>query len=107
MPYADGGDGFQIVGMRPMLYVNVPAHVVSSVIMQHGGMYSGQLSGMAGVDEVGCQWAAAAVPPSDSPSDSSSTENEETGEGRNEDEGSPSWEYQHHRRRQHTPKWGH
>ena len=87
MPYADNSDDFQIVGMRSMLYINVPAHVICSVIFQHGDKYSGQLPNMVNVGEDGVQWAAAAVPPS-------STEEEETEEeeeGRNEDMvGSPS-----------------
>ena len=89
MPYADGGDGFQIVGMRPMLYVNVPAHVICSVTFQHGGKYSGQLPNMVDVGEDGVQWAAAAAPPSDSSTEEEETEVEE--EERNENTvGSPS-----------------
>ena len=40
LPYADGP---RIVGMRPMLYVNVPAEVVEAIITKHSVMMSGQL----------------------------------------------------------------
>ena len=42
MPYAEA-DGIQVVGMRPTLYVNVPAAVVQAVVEAHGGIAIGHL----------------------------------------------------------------
>ena len=67
IPYRDKSEP-AICGMRPALYVNVPAETVREVIVKHAGMTrgSGQLPRMIEVDEDGVQWAAAAEPPTSS-----------------------------------------
>ena len=81
LPYSDKAT--TITGMRPTLYVRVPAHIISAVVAKHADICSGQLPDMivdedgcqlpdltevnedlTEVDEDGCKWAAAAVPPS-------------------------------------------
>ena len=101
MPYADAG-GIRVVGIRPTLYINVPAAVVQAVVEAHGGIASGHLPPLttnttppraaAAVvrvplvtpperDENGMKWAVPCQPPSTSPEeeeeDKSETENEE------------------------------
>ena len=59
LPYADGPSAEP--GMRPMIYVNVPAAVVLAVLAKHGGMVTGQIPVMATgeVDEGMAELAAA------------------------------------------------
>ena len=45
LPYADGAS--TIAGLRPTLYVNVPAEVVLETIEMHAGMVAGQLPELA------------------------------------------------------------
>ena len=56
LPYADGPN--VVAGLRPDVYVNVPAAVVRAVLAKHGGMVAGQLPQMtpamaAGAEEDG------------------------------------------------------
>ena len=97
MPYADGAGA---AGMRPTLYVRVPAAVIQAVVEVHGGIASGHLpplttnttpprtaAAAAFVtpperDENGCKWAAPCQPPSTTPSDSGSETEREVDETR-------------------------
>ena len=99
LPYRDKS-GPAICGMRPMMYGRVPARVIRQVISKHAGMakYSGRLPRMmevdedgytVEVDEDGCQWAAAAVPPSDSDSGGSGAEADDEDDGADSPMGSP------------------
>ena len=55
LPYADGAS--TIAGLRPTLYVNVPADVVLAVIENHAGMMAGQLPAL--VTEAGASGESA------------------------------------------------
>ena len=81
IPYRDRSEP-DICGMRPELYINVPAKTVRDVIAKHAGMarHSGHLPRMIEVGEDGLMWAEAAVPPSSS--DTGGSEADEEGEGR-------------------------
>ena len=83
LPYTDNNTDRTpvICGAAPTLYVNVPPHVISTVIRKHAGLAhdSGRLPPMVDVDENGSMWAAAAVPPSES--GESDTEEEAEGYG--------------------------
>ena len=85
IPYRDRSEP-DICGMRPALYVKVPAKTVRDVIAKHAGMArrSGHLPRMIEVGEDGVQWAEAAVPPSSSDSGDSEADEEadEEDEGR-------------------------
>ena len=94
--YADGAG---MAGMRPTLYVNVPAAVIQAVVEAHGGIASGRLPPLTTstaslsaaaasaatatphsppspeppkVDSDGIEWAVACQPPSDSESETES-----------------------------------
>ena len=62
LPYVDKAT--TITGMRPTLYVNVPARVIHEVVAVHAGISSGQLPPLIELDR-GYAWAEAAIPPSD------------------------------------------
>ena len=90
LPYRDKSEP-AICGMRPMMYGRVPARVIRQVISKHAGMakYSGRLPRMVEVDEDGCQWAEAAVPPSDSDPGSSGAEADDEDDGADSPMGPP------------------
>ena len=75
-----------------MMYLWVPATVIKAVVMKHLGLAtnSGKMPDLIEVDEDGCQWAAAAEPPSTESSEATSeSEGEakcESSEGEGEDE---------------------
>ena len=62
LPYADKAT--TTAGMRPTLYINVPARVIHEVIAEHAGISSGQLPPLIELDG-GYVWAEAAPIPSD------------------------------------------
>ena len=90
LPYRDKSEP-AICGMRPMMYERVPARVIRQVISKHTGMtkYSGRLPRMVEVDEDGCQWAEAAVSPSDSDPGSSGAEADDEDDGADSPMGPP------------------
>ena len=77
IPYRDRSEPV-ICGMRPTLYVNVPAGVVRAVVDKHGGMIRGRGGGrlprLVEVGADGIQWAEAVVPPSTSESETEDTD---------------------------------
>ena len=62
----------------PPLYVNVPAQTIRAVVAKHAGLRSDseRLPDLIELDENGCQWAAAAIPPTDSSEDFTDTDTE-------------------------------
>ena len=90
LPFTDSGTP-TICGEVSTLYVNVPASVVREMVKKHGGMVhrSGKLPRMVEVDEDGCAWAEAAVPPTDTETETEDEEGEDEGISRGVEMGSP------------------
>ena len=81
LPFSDKAT--TMAGMRPTLYVRVPAHIINSVVTKHAGISSGRLPNLIDTDyggvrgENGSLWAAACVPPSTSEESDEEEEGEE------------------------------